>query len=159
MCEPRSKPAQQLIDVSTAQLRLMILWLVGVTPSFVLLVVRTLGPNSLEIQKIWGWLLASSMPTLFLVVGTYAAAARESKQDKSANRTFYNVTSGISVAYLLILNAAVICCPLSNQDGSKVLDTISLVLGPVQGLASASLGVFFVSQRTKPAGDALAAKT
>jgi hypothetical protein len=137
------------VDVKVAQLRLMILWLIGSSPSFVLLLTRTLGENSLNIQKQWGWLLASLMPTLSLVIGTYAAAAHQNQSDKSADKTFFRVTLGLSVAYLLIVTLALIFCEFDRESPMKTLDNISLVIGPLQGLVSASLGVFFVSQKTK----------
>jgi hypothetical protein len=137
------------IELRLAQLRLMIVWLIGVTPSVSLLIIRTLSPDSLNIEKVWGWLLTSIMPTLSLVIGTYAAAAQQSQVGKIADRTFYKITIGLSIGYLIILNIAVFWYPLKHEDALKLLDTMSLVLGPLQGLVSASLGVFFIHQTTR----------
>ena len=55
------------IELRLAQLRLMIVWLIGVTPSVSLLIIRTLSPDSLNIEKVWRWLLyidnANSVPS------------------------------------------------------------------------------------------------
>ena len=103
----------------------------------------------MNIEKVWGWLLTSVMPTLSLVVGTYAAASQQSQIGKVSDRTFYKITLGLSVGYLIIVNIAISWYPLKHEDALKLLDTLSLVLGPFQGLVSASLGFFFVHQKTQ----------
>ena len=140
---------EEKIDIRVAQLRLMVVWLTGVAPSFALMIVRTIGPDSLNIQKVWGWLLAAVMPTLSLVVGTYAAAAHQTKINRLADRLFFRITIGLSLAYLVILTVTILFYPLGTDDAMKLLDNMSLILGPLQGLVSASLGVFFATNRAR----------
>jgi hypothetical protein len=136
------------MDLLVGQRRLLLIWLLGATPAVVLLLARTFGPNADEIERIWAWLLPSVMPTLSLVVGTYAATAlTESPDTKSVELLFFRVAATLSVAYLAIVTLAIWLYPLSPQPATKTLERVGLVLGPVQGLVSACLGVFFISHK------------
>ncbi len=128
----------------------MLIWLIGSIPAVTLLLARTFGPNADEIERVWAWLLPSVMPTLSLVVGTYAATAlTESPKTKTVEVLFFRVAAGLSVAYLAIVVMAISLYPLSPPPATKTLDRVGLVLGPVQGLVSACLGVFFISHKQK----------
>lgn len=137
------------MELQTAQRTLLLLWLIGSTPVLVLLLVRTLGPNAEGIERVWGWLLPTIMPTLSLVVGTYAATAlSDSDVHRTVDILFFRVSVALSVAYLLIVTLAIALYPFSSPPALLTLERIGIVLGPVQGLVSACLGVFFVSQKT-----------
>ena len=136
------------MDLQAAQQKLVLIWLIGSAPVLVLMMVRTLGPNSEGIERVWGWLLPTIMPTLSLVVGTYAATAlTESDGHRTVDVLFFRVGVALSVAYLLIVTLAIALYPFSPPPALLTLDRIGIVLGPVQGLVSACLGVFFVSQK------------
>jgi hypothetical protein len=136
------------IDLVAGQRTLVLIWLVGSTPSLLLVLIRTLGPNAGDIERVWGWLLPTIMPTLSLVVGTYAATAiSESTELRTVDVTFFRVSVALSLAYLLIVTAAIAWYPFSATAAILTLERIGVILGPVQGLVSACLGVFFVSQK------------
>ncbi len=88
----------QRMDLLAGQRRLLLIWLIGPVPAVIPLLARTLGPNADEIERVWAWLLPSVMPTLSLVVGTYAATAlTESPETKSVEVLFFRVAAALSV--------------------------------------------------------------
>ena len=138
----------QRMDLLAGQRRLVLVWLIGSTPAVILLLVRTFEPNADAIEKVWSWLLPSLMPTLSLVVGTYAATAlAETSAQRTVDVLFFRVAVALSLAYLAIVTLAILLYPLSPPPATKTLERVGLVLGPVQGLVSACLGVFFISNR------------
>lgn len=136
---------EEKIPVSEAQRRLVLIWLIGSMPMLALMLLRTFGPNSDQIERVWSWLLPALMPTLSLVVGVYASTALAGTNARLVERVFFRVAAGLSLAYLTILTLAIALYPSSSQPALVTLDRIALVLGPGQGLVSAALGVFFVS--------------
>ncbi|MGI8773200.1 MAG: hypothetical protein ACR2JE_17390 [Acidobacteriaceae bacterium] len=141
-------------DLARAQVRLVLVWLIGALPSFVLVFAKTFepGPPGLEpgptgIDKIWSWLMPAIMPTLLLVVGTAATAAITDNAASKVNKTFYGIAIGISSFYLLVLFITILVAMQWSINSMDALDRGSLYLGPLQGLASASLGAFFVSKK------------
>lgn len=138
----------QRIDLFVGQRKLVLVWLIGSCPSIALLLTRSFGPHAEEIDKVWSWLLPSIMPTLSLVVGTYAATAlTQLKEERTVDRMFFRVAIALSIVYLLIVTLTVWIYPFSSSPATTVLARTGLILGPVQGLVSACLGVFFVSNR------------
>ena len=138
----------QRMDLMAGQRKLVLIWLIGSSPVILLVLIRTLGPNAADIEKVWSWLLPSVMPTLSLVVGTYAATAlSESRKPRSVDAVFFRVAAALSVAYLLIVTVAVAWYPFAASFALQTLERVGLILGPLQGLVSACLGVFFVSQK------------
>lgn len=136
----------QRIDLNIAQRRLVVVWLTGSIPMTALMLARTFGPNATDIERVWSWLLPSIMPTLSLVIGTYAATAlSQIDRPRTVDRVFFRVAVALSIAYLIIVTLAIFLYPASSQPALVTLDRIALVLGPTQGLVSACLGVFFVS--------------
>jgi hypothetical protein len=136
------------IDLLAGQRRLVLIWLIGSSPVLVLMLFRTLGSNAGGIERVWGWLLPTIMPTLSLVVGAYASTAlTESEGHRTVDRLFFRIATSLSVAYLVIVTLAISLYPLSSPPAVLALERIGIVLGPVQGLVSACLGVFFVSNR------------
>lgn len=136
------------LDLQTAQRKLLLIWLIGSAPALILMLVRTLGPNADGIENVWGWLLPTVMPTLSLVVGTYAATALAVPDGhRTVDSLFFRVSVALSASYLLIVILAIVSYPFSKTPALVLLERIGIVLGPVQGLVSACLGVFFVSQK------------
>lgn len=139
------------IDLLVGQRKLVMIWLIGSAPVILLMLIRTLGPNATDIEKVWSWLLPSVMPTLSLVVGTYAASAlKEADAPRTVDAVFFRIAVALSVAYLLILSVAIAAYPLTATPAApalRTLERVGLILGPVQGLVSGCLGVFFVSQK------------
>lgn len=137
-----TNPRMDLLD---GQRKLLVIWLLGTAPALLIVLARTFQ-NSNEIEKVWSWLLPSVMPTLSLVLGTYAATAlTEVQQPRSVDVLFFRVSVALSLAYLAIISIAICVYPFSAPPATKILDKVSLVMGPVQGLVSACLGVFFIS--------------
>jgi hypothetical protein len=151
-----------MIEAGVAQRRLVILWLAGSVPVLAIMLFRTFGPNSTDIERVWSWLLPSLMPTLSLVVGIYTSTAFSRVRDRAVDGMYFRLAGALSLAYLAILTLAIVFYPFSTQPALVTLDRIALVLGPAQGLVSAALGVFFVSQsrHAEPAdGDGLTHST
>src|SRR5260370_39122668 len=127
--------SSERMDLVAGQGTLLLIWLIGSIPAVTLLLARTFGPNADEIERVWAWLLPSVMPTLSLVVGTYAATAlTESPKTKTVEVLFFRVAAGLSLAYLAVVVFAILLYPLSPPPATKSLERVGLVLWPVHGL-------------------------
>ena len=117
------------MDLLGGQRKLLLIWLLGATPAVLVLLVRTFQ-NSDDIERVWSWLLPSVMPTLSLVVGTYAATAlTEVQQPRNVDVLFFRVSVALSLAYLAIITLTVCVNPFSAPPATKILDKVSLVSG------------------------------
>jgi len=138
----------ETIDLSKAQMRLLITWLIGSMPAFIYVFVKTLDPEASGIEKVWGWLMPTIMPTLLMVAGTCAGVALAKQTSREVNRLFYQISVCISVFYLL----AVFCTVFVSLRSTNAVDDLnksSIFIGSLQGLASACLGAFFVSKKSQ----------
>jgi hypothetical protein len=132
----------RLID---AQRWLLVLWIVLAGTAFVIMSVRTLGPNSAEMRHVWEWFLPSMMPSLTLVVTTYISSTQhEAASRREVDRSVITLAALLSAFYLAAILAALIYYPLRPSPQVEVLHSANLILGPLQGLVSAALGAVFI---------------
>jgi hypothetical protein len=145
------------VPMKRCQRRIVLTWAVGVLPASAILMAQALwntyGEKTVGVIE---WFLPSVMPTLLLVIGVVAnSELDDTKKQRPASVSvfFFRLTMGISVVYLLVLTAAVLISPLVPGVDARIatMHRSSLLLGPLQGLVSATLGVFFAtSQRHEP---------
>lgn len=134
------------MTLSVCRRRLAILWLGGAGVVFVLLFLQSvLGRYGENVAKAWGWFLPTVMPTLSLIIGVLAiAATRKAAGDKEVDRFFYRLAFGLSAFYLLLVALTLLLQPFLPFAPLELMQQSNLWLGPLQGLVSAALGIFFV---------------
>jgi hypothetical protein len=148
-------PPKTALLLGDCQRRLAILWLALALPAFILTIIRTVSPHdplASSAQDAWGWLLASILPTLTLIVGAMAAGAvysdDERPKERYASRFVYQISLAFSAFYMIIINAMAIA---SVYDPS-MLKTANIYLSALHGLVGAALGAFFVSAKPAKTG-------
>jgi hypothetical protein len=128
--------------------RLAATWLIGVGAPFMLLVAQSLlGHFGNSATEVWSWFLASTTPTLGLIVAVLAAEAlQRDPGTRRVDRFFYRLSLGFSVLYLLLLSAIILIEPVRAAEGGlpQLIRESGSWLTAMQGLVTASLGVFYV---------------
>jgi hypothetical protein len=129
--------------------RLAVLWLAsgGVVFSL-LLAMSIMGKFDADLQEAWGWFLTNMMPNLSLIVGVLVTetGAAFSKRQKSVNSSYFWLAYILSAFYIVVVIFTLVStsAPLADHRGIAMLHLSNLWLGPLQGLASAALGIFYV---------------
>jgi hypothetical protein len=120
-------------------------WIIGCIPAFAVVAIQTMnGYYGAQDQDAWGWLLASTMPTMSLAVGSYVASASgRSSEGKTVDSTVFALAIGLSALYLVTVNGTILFAPLSTVRTLDAMHHMNLLLGALQGLVGTCLGVFF----------------
>lgn len=126
------------------QQTLAIIWLIGSAATAIILFFEMQSGHFAGKEKeVWSWFLPNVMPTLLLIIGVLVASAVKPAANPANPDSFlFKVTAGISVFYLFLLFATV----LLQSNGTPALPLMSnsnFILGPMQGLTAATLGIFF----------------
>lgn len=99
----------------------------------------------------WGWFFPNLMPTLSLMSAVFVADALGKRvQIQTVDRFFFRLAFGLSSVYLLVVAITFFSLPFVSakpQEMVQFLRQSNLWLGPLQGLVSASIGVFFVKRQ------------
>ena len=129
--------------------RLAVLWFIGSGIAFLVVLFQTiLGRYLGEADKAWSWFLPAVVPTLSLMIGVFVADTLNRRlSDKQVDKFMYNIAFGLSVTYFLIIYITIFMQPFSNISPFKLMQQSTLWLSPLQGLAAASLGAFFVKEQ------------
>jgi len=136
--------------------RLLVVWLVGVLPSFLALFVRTITVDDASfeeyygqpVSQVWAWFSALVLPTLGLIMGTIVAQARDLvPSNKMIERFYYRLALGLSVVYLMIVNVVVLGSGVFSRYVDNLLSLSGLGLAFAQALLDAALGTIFISAR------------
>jgi hypothetical protein len=134
------------IQMANAKQRLAVLWFSSAGVLFVgVLVLSLKAAPALAPSAVWSWYLPTVMPTLSLIIGVLVSdALGRGVATKTADLFLFKLTWAISAAYLSIVLITLLLTPFVEMALKDILDTSLLWLGPLQGLASAALGAFFV---------------
>jgi hypothetical protein len=128
--------------------RIALLWFLGAGLPFALLAAQTLmGHYGASASKVWGWYLGCVAPTLGLIVAVLGAEAiQRDPGTRPVDRFFYRVALALSMAYLAMLLLVILVEPLVQPAGGlpQLIDESGQWLGALQGLVTASMGVFYV---------------
>jgi cytochrome bd-type quinol oxidase subunit 2 len=139
------------ITLKHAKKRLALVWLSGAGVSFALLLfISTQGdPVTVNVPKLWNWFLPGVLPNLSLIVSVLALDLRKkSSEDESIDPFFYRIAFWLSLLYVALF-CLLPLLPHPGRDFQQVLDSSQLWLAPVQALATAALGAFFVKRDGK----------
>src|SRR5687767_15106521 len=140
-----------MLPLQHCQKRLLLLWLIGSIPAVLLMISRSIIGSSYSGREdaVWAWFTPSIMPTLALIIGSYAATAvltkKKAPKNHLADPLFFYVAMGVSGFYLFLVNTIVIIQPFLDAPALVTMQRAGLFLGVVQGFGTACLGVFFVT--------------
>lgn len=139
------------------QKRLAMLWYIW-TPLLLLFLIIQIsggfyGKGPAPIFQTFGWFFTNTLPVLFLIITIGAFAIKKQENGNKKNETpdnvdkfWFKMTFWISVFYLSILSMTPILPAIAFHDMSphQVMLSFNVINGPLQGLASASLGIYFL---------------
>ena len=78
------------------------------------------------------------------MVGVFVAQAmKKSEEDRLVDTFTYRLALSLSTTYLLAMVAVILYSPLSVEGPEELSKKSSFALGPLQGLVSAALAMFF----------------
>jgi hypothetical protein len=135
------------ISVGNGKRWLATVWFAGAgLVFFVVLIQSLLGRYGDDVDKIWGWLLPTVMPTLSLIVGVlvFDAVQHDHQTRRKIDRFLFRLTAGLSAAYLLSVLLVIAIQPLAAAPPLQLMTQANIWLGPFQGLVAAAMGAFFV---------------
>ena len=137
------------VSLLKCQRFLLIIWLVGLFPAMMLMITRSLlGGYYGKEQDIWAWFVPMFLPTLTLMIGAYSSSVLKEEIDATTvDKFFFQISLGFSAFYVVVLSAVVIYQPFASSPALETLSRSSIFLSVIQGMTSACLGVFFVSQK------------
>ncbi|RWX49698.1 hypothetical protein VT98_10174 [Candidatus Electrothrix communis] len=138
------------ILVADSQRRLVFIWFTGSGFLLALLLLQTFfGQYGSEAREVWGLMLPTFVPTLFLIIGTLLADATSSADPEASvtvDRFFFRLADFLSIAYLATVVLIILLSPFSKLSQPELIKLSNLWLAPFQGLVTAALGAFFVSK-------------
>lgn len=133
--------------------QLAVLWLTSGAVVFSLLLGMSICGKFENAPEAWGWFLTSMMPNLSLIVGVLVSEARTtlSKRPMFVPANHFKLAYKLSAFYIVVVVFTLVSTslPTAVYRGIAMLHMSNLWLGPLQGLASAALGIFYV--RAQPA--------
>lgn len=134
------------ITVTHCKRWLAAIWFTGFGVIFFIVVIQSvLGHYGDAVDKVWGWLLPTVMPTLSLIVGVLVLdAAKHAKRRSTTDRFLFVLTASLSGAYLLSVLLVILLQPLAAVPPLQAMTQSNVWLGPFQGLVAAAMGGFFV---------------
>ena len=128
-------------------------WLVGGAIVVLTVIMQaTLGHYGTAAREAWAWLFPNLFPTLTLVLGVTGLTKVGEVGNPDATQKLFLLAMGASIFYLLVLAIPIFAQPFVAGDPMDALRQASLWLGPLQGVASTLLGVFFARETPKSAG-------
>jgi hypothetical protein len=136
------------MNMKKAKNILMLIWLVLSGFMFIILFIQTIGGSKYGnmVNEVWAWFLPLLMPSLTLIVSSVVAEATGLVQQKTrVNSTIFIMALSLSSLYLLSLLVIVLLTFVDQPIA--LMQRSSIALGPLQGLVSSSIGIFFISSK------------
>jgi hypothetical protein len=140
---------KQQRPVQECKKRLLVVWLIGAGLLSLILMGQSMqeeGPYLDQVSDAWAWFMPNVMPTLSLMVGVAVKEFTATTDDKKQIDTFlFRLSFWLSVAYFMVLMASISLQPFFSPNVAPLdfLKQSNLWLGPMQGIVTLSLGVFF----------------
>ena len=126
---------------------LAVIWLVGAGLILTLMVGQSLfDVYGARTEEAWSWYLPTVMPSLSLILGVLVADFRAAKAAPESRRKagpLLGLAIGVSVFYLMMVSLTLLVQPFLATPPLELMQRSNLWLGPLQGLAAATLGAFF----------------
>jgi len=122
-------------------------WFLGAGIVFILIFLQTLfGKYSGQEEKAWSWFLPTVIPNLSLIIGILVADAKHvlSEDERKIDPFLFKLALSLSIVYFAVVLSTVLIQPFTDMLILELLERSNLWLAPLQGLAAASLGAFFI---------------
>lgn len=134
------------MQLASARRRILTFWLIGAAVPFVIILVQTiLGRYGTSAEEAWGWLLASTMPT----VGLMLAVALTGEATKAhSSKLPARLCWAFSAVYLSLVNATLLVQPFTTWSAFELFKLSHLWLAPIQALVNATIAVLFLRPPT-----------
>jgi hypothetical protein len=121
-------------------------WFAGSGLVFIVLLIQSLfNKYEGDTQQVWAWFIPSVVPTLSLMVSVLGAGALSAGERRNVRVSFFILAWWLSIAYVVVLMLTVFGASL-RRPAIDVLVVSNAWLGPLQGIAVASIGYIFVSK-------------
>jgi hypothetical protein len=139
---------KQLVSSGTAKKVLASIWFGSGGVLFLVIFLQTLlGHYGEKVGDAWSWFLPTIMPTGSLIIGVLVSDAfGKSEPRKTVNRFTFNLSLILTIVYLIAVSLVIFLGPLVNVSPLDLMKSSNLGLGPLQGLVSACLGIFFIGK-------------
>ena len=135
------------MTLSKSKWVLAVIWLVGAGLILLLMVGQSLfDVYGARTEEAWSWYLPTVMPSLSLILGVLVADFRAEKAAPGSRRKsgpLLTLAIGVSVFYLAMVSLTLLVQPFLATPALELMQRSNLWLGPLQGLAAATLGAFF----------------
>jgi len=136
------------VEFTNAKKKIATFWFVFSLILFLIVFIQTItGKFENNVQEAWGWLFALILPNLTVIISTFVSDINRPDVDTSKVDIFYlRLTLGLSLIYLLAVITILLLQPATSKTIIQLMRESSIFLGPMQGLVSGSLGLFFLKK-------------
>lgn len=140
---------KQQLAVQECKKRLLVVWLAGAGILSLILIAQSMqeeGPYLDQVSDAWAWFLPNVIPTLSLMVGVVVKDSSATSTEKKLVDTFlFQLSFWLSITYFMVLMASISLQPYFSPNIAPLdfLKQSNLWLGPMQGIVTLALGVFF----------------
>lgn len=136
------------VQMEKCKKKLSLLWFIGAGFLFLTLIAQTIGKfYGTKADEAWSWFLPTIMPTLSLIIGVFVIEATgKSEKKKSVDNFIYRLAFILSLVYLIIVALTIYISPFTSFTAFELMKTSNYWLGPLQGLVSAVIGIFFIKK-------------
>jgi len=136
------------ISVIKCKKKLALLWFAGSGILIIVVVLQTMfGRFGDKSEEAWSWLLPTIIPALSLILGIFVIdALGKGMERKTADSFHFRLTYTISVVYFVLIASTIFIRPFTSFSPIELMKLSNFWLGPMQGLVTASLGIFFVKK-------------
>ena len=134
------------LPARTCKQRLALLWVAAGGLLFIVLILQSLfGRYGERAEEAWAWFLPTIVPTLSLIIGGIVLEAKaEPGSEKTVDAFLFRLAFWLSAFYLLAVALTFFIQPFTGTPLLTLMARSNLWLAPLQGLAAAALGAFFV---------------
>jgi len=149
-----------VITQALARRRLAQAWFLGSAAVAALLLFLTLFGDQSAVETLWqGWFVPGVMPNLSLIIGVLVADSKSGKavdetdgaetsaKPDDANVFLFKLAFWLSCTYVGLMLVTLLASPLTGVSFQTDLANSRYFLAPVQALATAALGAFYVQRQ------------
>jgi hypothetical protein len=123
------------------------IWIIGSTPTFLLLFTRSLGSWRGDVVDVWGWFATVLGPTLSFVIAAYIAGVKnQSVTTRVADRALFQAARVGSILYLLLIVGVLVAANRAPPALAFMHDA-EPGLGAAQAVVCALLGYFHLAAK------------
>ncbi len=121
------------------------LWFVGSALIFLIILGQTVfGHYFDKAEEAWRWFCPTVIPTLFLMISVFFEDTfRKEPTKKKIDRFIFILSLMLSIFYFIVVLITILIQPFTAKTDVGLLNQSNLWLAPIQGLVTASLGIFF----------------